>query len=64
MWESRLQSPSAPPHLRPADAYVAAQILPIIADYKTRPEWRILGETRARVVKAEKIAEAIQRDRR
>jgi hypothetical protein len=56
------QSPPAPPELRPADDYVACQILPIINDYKNRREWKVLGDTRATVLKAEAIVTAMQND--
>ncbi|KAG7530480.1 hypothetical protein FFLO_05021 [Filobasidium floriforme] len=55
-------SPPAPPELRPADDYVASQILPIIYDYKNRREWKVLGDTRATVLKAEAIVIAMQND--
>jgi hypothetical protein len=56
------QSPPAPPRLRPANDYVASQILPIIYDYKNRREWKVLGDTRATVLKAEAIVIAMQND--
>jgi hypothetical protein len=56
------QSPPAPPELRPADHYVASQILPIIYDYKNRREWKVLSDTRATVTKAEAIVTAMQNE--
>lgn len=55
-----LVTPPAPSHLRPPDEYIAAQILPIIADFKKRREWVIKGETRHTVQKVEAIAREMQ----
>jgi hypothetical protein len=44
-----LQNPAAPANLRPSDAYVASQILPLLKKFQARREWKVRPDLKATV---------------
>lgn len=51
MYSSRhgSQSPAAPAHLRPSDAYVSSQVVPLLNDFQARREWKVRPDLKATV---------------